>query len=194
MDNDFAILKLGSPLIFSNDVKPACLPSANYLGTSSTEERCFTSGWGTLSSGELFVLSLILLQAFFNFFINYLGGSFLPETCQYVRVPVITNSDCDSDYSGRITDSMMCAGYRGVGGKDACQGDSGGPLVCNDGGNAIIAGVVSWGFGCAAPQFPGVYSRTTHVLDWIISNMVSNIMILFSINYKKYALFMTSNC
>ena len=55
-DNDFVILKLGSPLIFSNDVKPACLPSANYLGTSSTEERCFTSGWGTLSSGELFVL------------------------------------------------------------------------------------------------------------------------------------------
>ena len=40
---------------------------------------------------------------------------------------------------------MMCAGYRGVGGKDACQGDSGGPLVSNNGGNAIIAGVVSWG-------------------------------------------------
>ena len=103
----------------------------------------------------------------------------LPETCQYVRVPVVTNADCNSDYGGEITDSMMCAGYRGVGGKDACQGDSGGPLVCNDGGNAIIAGVVSWGFGCAAPQFPGVYSRTTHVLDWIIANMVSNTMILF---------------
>ena len=189
MDNDFVILKLGSPLVFSNDVKPACLPSANYLGTSSTEERCFTSGWGTLSSGELFVLSLIFLQAFFNFFINYLGGSFLPETCQYVRVPVITNSDCDSDYGGRITDSMMCAGYRGVGGKDACQGDSGGPLVCNNGGNAVIAGVVSWGFGCAAPQFPGVYSRTTHVLDWIIANMVSNIMILFFNQLQKNILF-----
>ena len=53
MDNDFVILKLGSPLVFNGDVKPACLPNANYLGTSSTEDRCFTSGWGALSSGEL---------------------------------------------------------------------------------------------------------------------------------------------
>ena len=28
---------------------------------------------------------------------------------------------------------MMCAGYPGVGGKDACQGDSGGPLVATTG-------------------------------------------------------------
>ena len=130
----------------------------------------------SLVAGELchLVSYLFLVNFFFkhfSIFQNYLGGSFLPETCQYVRVPVITNSDCDSDYDGRITDSMMCAGYPGVGGKDACQGDSGGPLVCNDGGNAVIAGVVSWGFGCAAPQFPGVYSRTTHVLDWIKANM-----------------------
>ena len=48
---------------------------------------------------------------------------------------------------------MMCAGYRGVGGKDTCQGDSGGPLVCNDGGNAIIAGVVSLGMHNGWPKY-----------------------------------------
>ena len=47
------ILKLGSPLEFNQDVQPACLPpSANYLDINSSEDRCFTSGWGTLSEGK----------------------------------------------------------------------------------------------------------------------------------------------
>merc|ERR1712223_2226339 len=148
-ENDFAILKLDSPLEFNDDVKPACLPtSSDYLDVSSTEERCFTSGWGTLSSG---------------------GSS--TDTCQYVRVPAITNAECNAEYGGSITDSMICAGYPGEGGKDACQGDSGGPFVCNNNGKAVVAGVVSWGNGCADPDFPGVYARTTYVLDWIKANL-----------------------
>merc|ERR1712008_598668 len=140
------------PLELNEEVKPACLPSsAGYLDVSSSEDRCFTSGWGTLSSS---------------------GSS--PEICQYVRVPAITNAACNNDYGGSITDSMICAGYPGVGGKDACQGDSGGPFVCNDGGKAVIAGVVSWGNGCALADYPGVYARTTYVLDWIKSQMGSS--------------------
>ena len=101
----------------------------------------------------------------------YLGG-LTPETVQYVRVPVITNSACNNDYSGSIKNSMICAGFPGDGAKDACQGDSGGPLVCNNNGKATITGVVSWGIGCARPEYPGVYSRVTHVLSWIQDNMV----------------------
>ena len=91
----------------------------------------------------------------------------------YVRVPAITNQVCKQAYgSDAVTDSMICAGYPGEGGKDACQGDSGGPFVCNENGNAIIAGVVSWGFGCADANYPGVYARTSLVVDWIQANMV----------------------
>merc|ERR1712156_286512 len=148
-ENDFAILKLDSPLELNDDVKPACLStSSDYLDVSSTEEECFTSGWGTLSS-----------------------GGFSTDICQFVRVPAITNAECNADYGGSIADSMICAGYPGEGGKDACQGDSGGPFVCNNNGKAVVAGVVSWGNGCADPDFPGVYARTTYVLDWIKANL-----------------------
>ena len=86
---------------------------------------------------------------------------------------------------------MICAGYPGVGGKDACQGDSGGPFVCNDGGKAVIAGVVSWGNGCALADYPGVYARTTYVLDWIKSQMVSSLYLTFITcnESKKYIIF-----
>ena len=67
---------------------------------------------------------------------------------------------------------MICAGYPGEGGKDACQGDSGGPFVCQNGNSAVITGVVSWGHGCALPNYPGIYARVTVFLPWIKANMV----------------------
>jgi hypothetical protein len=53
-DNDYIILKLGSPLQFNKNVQPACLPSSpSFLSLDSTKTLCFTSGWGKLDVGKL---------------------------------------------------------------------------------------------------------------------------------------------
>ena len=63
---------------------------------------------------------------------------------------------------------MICAADAG---KDSCQGDSGGPMVVEENGKYAVVGVVSWGYGCAEPGFPGVYSQTSYFVSWIRDNM-----------------------
>lgn len=79
-------------------------------------------------------------------------------------MPIVNQEICAKAYKnfGTITDRMICAGYD-KGGKDACQGDSGGPLVVDN----VLVGVVSWGYDCAQPNYPGVYSRVASVRNWI---------------------------
>ena len=48
VDNDFAIIKLASPVSFSDRVSPICLPSAS---TNYDNKVATVTGWGTLSSG-----------------------------------------------------------------------------------------------------------------------------------------------
>jgi trypsin len=106
----------------------------------------------------------------------------LADALMSVDVNVISNSDCDASegtingwsdsYKGQITSNMLCAADRG---QDSCQGDSGGPLVIQgksgDGSDDVQIGVVSWGVGCASPDFPGVYSRISESYDWIVSEV-----------------------
>ena len=49
------------------------------------------------------------------------------------------------------------------------SGDSGGPLVCQrcDSCNWYVAGVVSFGKGCAQASFYGVYANVVEFEEWI---------------------------
>ena len=56
-----------------------------------------------------------------------------------------------------LTDNMFCA--KSSDGADTCAGDSGGPLLCeNDRGDWTLYGITSWGLGCGAEKYPGVYT------------------------------------
>lgn len=92
------------------------------------------------------------------------NGDYSPVLRQ-VTVPVTTDAACRSAYPGGVwgtynAATMVCAGLR-QGGKDACSADSGGPLLV--GGR--LAGIVSWGDGCALPRKPGVYTRVAAFAD-----------------------------
>ena len=52
---------------------------------------------------------------------------------------------------------------------DSCQGDSEGPLTVQNNGQAVLAGVVSYGVECAA-GYPGVYANVANAADWINAN------------------------
>ncbi|MEV7199380.1 S1 family peptidase [Streptomyces griseoluteus] len=72
-------------------------------------------------------------------------------------VPTVSDSSCRNSYGSDFVQSdMVCAGLTS-GGVDTCQGDSGGPLIIG----GVLAGITSWGEGCAEAGYPGVYTRLT---------------------------------
>ncbi|XP_017068642.1 trypsin zeta-like [Drosophila eugracilis] len=85
-------------------------------------------------------------------------------TLEQTQVPVVSSEQCTEIYgTGEVTDRMICAGFVAEGGSDACQGDTGGPLVID----GQLVGLVSWGRGCARPNYPTVYCYVASLVDWI---------------------------
>ncbi|MFQ3192880.1 MAG: secreted trypsin-like serine protease, partial [Paraglaciecola sp.] len=94
-----------------------------------------------------------------------------PDILHKVDLQLMTNQQCIEVLltdDSLVTDNMICAAVS-EGGKGSCQGDSGGPLVVNTGSGVQQVGIVSWGIGCAAAGFPGVYTRVSQYKDWISS-------------------------
>ncbi|XP_022671219.1 chymotrypsinogen A-like isoform X2 [Varroa destructor] len=134
-------------------VKPVCLPNTSDDFEGST---CVSTGWGATTS----------------------GGGAPSSVLRKVSVPVYNNNVCSGPYLNKFRITIqpwhLCAGAL-EGGRGSCYGDSGGPFQCRKSdGQWYLAGLVSFGSGCAHTGYPDVYARVTHFLDWIRTTMSQN--------------------
>ncbi|CAM1154476.1 ST14 (predicted) [Pycnogonum litorale] len=142
---DLALVRLAEKVEFKKNILPVCLPKREhgFIGMEG-----IVAGWGRL----------------------YEGGP-PPPALHEVKVPVITNAECEAmylkaGYREYIPNIFLCAGFE-KGERDSCEGDSGGPLVIKKDGRYTLAGIISWGIGCAARNQPGVYTNVRRFLGWI---------------------------
>ncbi|XP_030265081.1 coagulation factor VII [Sparus aurata] len=143
-DNDIALLRLASPIVYTKYAVPACLPTRLLADLDLWAVSLHTvSGWGR--RGENGPTSHILRR---------------------LQVPRIRSQQCVQDSGVVLTENMFCAGYI-EGRQDSCKGDSGGPLVTKYKQTVFLLGIVSWGKGCARPGNYGIYTRVSNYLEWI---------------------------
>ncbi|GJL54291.1 MAG: hypothetical protein NPIRA02_14230 [Nitrospirales bacterium] len=140
-DSDIALVKLDNP----SAQTPISLIGEN--GDLAAPGKPYTVvGWGLLEEGGM-----------------------ASDDLMEVTLPIVSNANCQAQYDGTgvtITENMLCAAELN---KDSCQGDSGGPGMVVDSAEDTdrLAGVVSFGIGCARPEFPGVYTRVSNFISWI---------------------------
>ncbi|CAG9832914.1 unnamed protein product, partial [Diabrotica balteata] len=144
--NDIALLKLSKNVVYTDSIRPICLPEPNEDSLQS-EELLTASGWGYTQTGR----SDVKLK---------------------VDLPYRTKDECTEAFKNtniKLNDNQICAG--GEEGKDSCQGDSGGPLMKRS--NADIfhwyqEGITSFGLNiCGIQGFPGIYTKVSSFLPWI---------------------------
>ncbi|XP_030008970.1 ST14 transmembrane serine protease matriptase a isoform X1 [Sphaeramia orbicularis] len=140
-DNDIALMELDSPVTYSDYIRPICLPSPQHDFPAG--HTVWITGWGATRE-----------------------GGFAATVLQKAQVRIINYNTCNKLMNSQLTSRMMCAGIL-QGGVDACQGDSGGPLSSPAGTRMFLAGVVSWGDGCARRNKPGIYTTVTKYRGWI---------------------------
>ena len=119
-------------------------PKVRQISMISTEPTAATTavvtGWGALSSDD----------------------TTLQSQLRAVEVNITVRTTCNSAYAPDrpVTWNMICAGVAGLG---ICNGDFGGPLVVR----GHLAGIASWGIGCADVQHPGVYTNVASLKSFI---------------------------
>ncbi|XP_046819201.1 CLIP domain-containing serine protease 2-like [Vespa crabro] len=154
--NDIAIIRLDKPAIYNEFVIPICMPHSDLLKKDYTGEMVEVAGWG----------------------IYDIETSKSSKLLQTITMPIQETRKCKEIFKTRatISDQQICVG--GVIGIDSCRGDSGGPLMkvetIDELPKYYIIGIVSFGVqDCGATTSPGVYTKISHYIIWILDNINS---------------------
>ncbi|CAF0920177.1 unnamed protein product [Rotaria sordida] len=141
--DDIGIIRLASPITFSQNIQPICLVDS--IGEPPLDTTVYVAGWGNTAHQVWTSSSPVLLQA---------------------RLRVI--SDC-SMYFAYEPEKQICTAHSGPADQDhgSCQGDSGGGLLYFKNGRWYAGGVVSYAIGCGRQAFPTVFTKTAAYIDWI---------------------------
>ncbi|NP_001373185.1 mannan-binding lectin serine protease 1 isoform 1 precursor [Danio rerio] len=168
-NNDIALVKLNQEVALSALVRPVCLPRPGLDSQVLTPNTLgIVAGWG-INAANASASSSGLTS----------DSSSVSELLQYVKLPVVSQDECEASYASRsvnynITGNMFCAGFY-EGGQDTCLGDSGGAFVTQDGrsGRWVAHGLVSWGGPeeCGSQRVYGVYTRVANYLQWLHTHM-----------------------
>lgn len=143
--NDLALLKLDGAFDVSINELPRLQSPESEDSWGQAGDCSFLAGWGTTKEGGN--ASDVLLGA---------------------DLPLWSAEECKASYEEYYDEnSSICAGYK-EGGIGSCKGDSGGALLVRGGPTEFIqVGIVSFGKGCARPNYPTVYTRVSSFYDWI---------------------------
>ena len=153
---DVALLQLSSNITFNNNRNAIyCYPSDNSLYNVGRSAR--VSGWGWLTP-----------------------DGYDPANClQAVDVNIISNQAASTALGKTLGAHEMATTGVGTIRQGACHADSGGPLTTMVGSTPVLIGVVCWGRerceGNNATS-PSVYLRVSHIMNWIASNVFTNVV------------------
>lgn len=193
--NDIALLELMAGQRLPERARPICLPSHVANRIDFTDQQVTVIGWGKTNALQGNEPTRLIDaeddndedrtgQSSSIVGDNPKENSITPinETLLQAQVRVTSTDQCNRNYSKleiswlNIDEHFLCASDP-QGKKDACQGDSGGPLMWNNQQGLLEhmasekwyqLGLVSFGHGCANKQYPGVYTRISYYMPWIL--------------------------
>ncbi|KAL7884913.1 hypothetical protein AOLI_G00076830 [Acnodon oligacanthus] len=143
--NDIALIKLQTPVQFSDTIQAACLPEAGQILPNNYP--CYATYW-----------------------VRHVTGGSITGILKQALVLVVDHSICrQSDWWGNVvTEKMLCVKRYDL--QTSCIGESGGPLNCKrSDGTWDVQGVkmLSSSLSCNHPSKPPLFTRVASYIGWI---------------------------